>query len=59
VKCNHAILVVNVKRIHVVSAQRRIGPAQPDQILGKAQMIRPRSVGSWIQAGPTGSDSVR
>src|ERR1700692_1475899 len=33
VKSNHTVLVVNVKRIDVVSTQRRIIPAQPDQSL--------------------------
>ena len=34
-KCDHPILIVNVKWVHVVAPQRGIIPAKPDQFLRK------------------------
>jgi hypothetical protein len=48
VKRNYTVQVVNVKRIDVVSTQRRIIPAQPDQILGKPQMVHPGCIDNCI-----------
>ena len=40
-KSNHPIRIVDVERIYVVAAQSSVIPAQADQILSEAQMIRP------------------
>src|SRR5579864_8903207 len=52
VKCDHSVLVVNMKWIDIIASQRGVIPAKPDQVLRKAQMIHTSDVRSCIQSSP-------
>src|SRR5260370_21142789 len=39
VKCNHAVLIVHVKCVHVIASQSRLIPPKTCEVLGEAQVI--------------------
>jgi len=48
VKRDHAILIVNMKRVDAVTTPSWAVPAQPDQVLGEAKVIHHGQIVSSI-----------